>query len=98
MRLRIAIALGISGTIAINSEYALAQSKIVPDSTLGAEGSIVIPSSGSLPTEIIQGGSIRGTNLFHSFQEASGRLSRLLCLNTTSYELSDWGAQPFANC
>jgi hypothetical protein len=29
---------------------------------------------------------------------ASGRLSRLLCLNATSYELSDGGAQPFANC
>jgi filamentous hemagglutinin family protein len=54
---------------AINSEYALAQSNIVPDGTLGAEPSIVTPNFQGLPVEVIGGGAIRGANLFHSFQE-----------------------------
>ena len=47
----------------------LAQSKIVPDNTLGAETSIVTPNALGLPTEEITGGAVRGANLFHSFQE-----------------------------
>ncbi|MCU0548035.1 MAG: filamentous hemagglutinin N-terminal domain-containing protein [Leptolyngbya sp. Prado105] len=45
---------------------ALAQ--IVPDTTLGSERSQFVPSSGAIPS-LIQGGAIRGTNLFHSFSE-----------------------------
>ncbi len=47
----------------------LAQSKIVPDHTLGAETSIVTPNAQGLPTEEITGGAVRGANNFHSFQE-----------------------------
>ncbi|NJM23837.1 MAG: filamentous hemagglutinin N-terminal domain-containing protein [Richelia sp. SM1_7_0] len=42
--------------------------QIVPDNTLGAEGSIVTPITG-LPLDFIEGGAIRNQNLFHSFQE-----------------------------
>jgi filamentous hemagglutinin family protein len=53
-----------------------AQSQIVPDRTLGAESSQVIPNVNNLPVEVINGGAIRGANLFHSFEEfniAQGR-------------------------
>ena len=43
---------------------ALAQ--ILPDNTLGNEGSLVLPLNAQ--TEQIQGGALRGTNLFHSFR------------------------------
>jgi filamentous hemagglutinin family protein len=45
------------------------QAQIVPDGTLGAERSRVTPINPN--TERIDGGAIRGTNLFHSFQEFS---------------------------
>jgi filamentous hemagglutinin family protein len=48
-----------------------AQSNIVPDNTLGAESSVVTPNvniNGTLSQQI-DGGAIRGTNLFHSFRE-----------------------------
>lgn len=48
-----------------------AQAQIIPDGTLGNESSIVEPNvviNGS-PSDQINGGTIRGTNLFHSFQE-----------------------------
>ncbi|MUG91296.1 filamentous hemagglutinin N-terminal domain-containing protein [Scytonema sp. UIC 10036] len=51
------------------SSKAIAQSNIVPDDTLNAENSRVIPNIGGLPIEVITGGAIRGQNLFHSFQE-----------------------------
>lgn len=45
-------------------------SNIIPDDTLqGAERSQVIPDFLGLPIEAIDGGAIRGTNLFHSFRE-----------------------------
>ena len=48
---------------------ALAQSNIVPDATLGAESSFVVPNFQGLAVEAIGGGTQRGQNLFHSFQE-----------------------------
>ena len=45
--------------------------QIVPDNTLGAESSLVTPNvemNGQL-SDRIDGGAIRGSNLFHSFQE-----------------------------
>ena len=60
--------LGWIGAIACASST-LAQSRIVPDNTLGAESSIVIPNVQRLPIEAITGGAIRGVNLFHSFRE-----------------------------
>ncbi|MEL7352295.1 MAG: filamentous hemagglutinin N-terminal domain-containing protein [Cyanobacteria bacterium P01_A01_bin.116] len=46
---------------------ALAQNVIVPDATLGAESSQVIPRDAT--TDLIEGGAIRDANLFHSFQD-----------------------------
>jgi filamentous hemagglutinin family protein len=60
------------------SMYALAaltpaNAQVVPDGTLGAESSVVTPNVTikDLPSNRIDGGAIRGTNLFHSFQEFS---------------------------
>ncbi|HEY9635313.1 MAG TPA: S-layer family protein [Coleofasciculaceae cyanobacterium] len=64
------------GMIATCRNYAVAQSQIVPDGSLGAERSEVISNFNGLPVEVIQGGAIRGGNLFHSFGEfnvAAGR-------------------------
>lgn len=49
--------------------YAIAQ--VTSDSTLGGENSVVTPNTiiNSVPSNRIDGGAIRGTNLFHSFQE-----------------------------
>lgn len=52
------LALGVSVGVC---DRTLAQ--IVPDATLGAEQSVVTP------TDRIEGGALRGANLFHSFQE-----------------------------
>jgi filamentous hemagglutinin family protein len=55
--------------ISIFGNGALAQ--ITPDNTLGAESSTVnnnVSISGT-QSDVIDGGAIRGTNLFHSFQE-----------------------------
>ncbi len=43
--------------------------QIVPDNTLGAEGSVVtpIPNIRGIPSDQIDGGATRGANLFHSF-------------------------------
>ncbi|MHC5770942.1 MAG: two-partner secretion domain-containing protein [Nostoc sp.] len=61
----------ISGEIALNcllaSNDALAQ--IVPDTTLGSENSVITQSADNV--DIISGGAIRGTNLFHSFEKFS---------------------------
>jgi filamentous hemagglutinin family protein len=44
--------------------------QINPDGTLGAEQSIVTPSTvHGAPADLIQGGAIRGGNLFHSFTD-----------------------------
>ena len=67
-----AIALGGGlSPIASFGDCVLAQSKIVPDGTLGTESSVVTPSVviNGIPSERIDGGAIRGKNLFHSFQE-----------------------------
>jgi filamentous hemagglutinin family protein len=48
----------------------LAQSSnIIPDDTLKSESSLVEQNFLDLPIELIQGGAIRGANLFHSFRE-----------------------------
>ncbi|MBP0018476.1 MAG: filamentous hemagglutinin N-terminal domain-containing protein [Cyanobacteria bacterium SBLK] len=57
---------GLIASLAVaGSRGAIAQ--IVPDSTLGNENSVVVPINTQL--EQIQGGALRGSNLFHSFQE-----------------------------
>ena len=47
------------------SQKAIAQ--IIPDGSLGTESSIVVPLDGL--SDRIDGGAVRGSNLFHSFQE-----------------------------
>src|SRR5690349_7298283 len=51
------------------SDRVLAQ--ITPDATLGKEGSVVSPNTNvrGLPAELIEGGALRGANLFHSFSQ-----------------------------
>ncbi|GAB4181608.1 MAG: hypothetical protein Fur006_16800 [Coleofasciculaceae cyanobacterium] len=65
----IALALGMSGTFALMGDGSLAQ--ITPDATLGAEGSLVTPNVTirGLPADRIDGGALRGANLFHSFTD-----------------------------
>lgn len=54
--------------IALSTQISLAQ--VIPDTTLGNESSVVTPSTiKDLPSDRINGGAIRGNNLFHSFQE-----------------------------
>jgi filamentous hemagglutinin family protein len=57
------------GGVIASGHRVLAQSNIVPDATLGAESSVVVPNFRGLPVEAIEGGAQRGQNLFHSFQE-----------------------------
>jgi filamentous hemagglutinin family protein len=67
------IALIVAGSIALcNFAYLTpAGAQIVPDSTLGAESSVVTPNVNinGIVSDRIDGGAIRGTNLFHSFQD-----------------------------
>ena len=45
--------------------------QITPDASLGTQGSVVTPNAKvrGLPAELIEGGALRGANLFHSFLE-----------------------------
>ena len=63
-------ALAIAGTLAFSRSCAFAQ--IIGDHTLGSESSVVTPQliNGQF-TDNIDGGAIRGTNLFHSFEQFS---------------------------
>ncbi|WP_293082247.1 filamentous hemagglutinin N-terminal domain-containing protein, partial [Moorena sp. SIO4A1] len=69
------------------ADYALAD--IVPDLTLGSEGSVVIPNTtvrGEIG-DVIEGGATRGANLFHSFQEFNvGELQRVYFANPSGIE------------
>ncbi|MEL7038214.1 MAG: filamentous hemagglutinin N-terminal domain-containing protein [Cyanobacteria bacterium J06592_8] len=59
-------------TLAISSTLSLtATAQIIPDRTLGSENSVVIPNQNirGIPSDRIDGGAVRGSNLFHSFQE-----------------------------
>lgn len=57
-----------SGIAVVGGDRALAQSSdVVPDKTLGAENSVVTPVNSA--TDRVEGGAIRGSNLFHSFQK-----------------------------
>ena len=62
----IAIALG----VATSNPSSKLLAQITPDGTLGAEGSVVNPDViKGIPSDRIDGGAIRGSNLFHSFLE-----------------------------
>jgi filamentous hemagglutinin family protein len=54
--------------IALSSQLSFAQ--VVPDASLGNESSVITPNViRNIPSEQINGGAIRGNNLFHSFRE-----------------------------
>lgn len=61
--------IGVPWAIAFSANPALAQ--ITPDATLGTESSVITPNVNirGLPADQINGGAVRGANLFHSFQE-----------------------------
>ncbi|HEY9850739.1 MAG TPA: filamentous hemagglutinin N-terminal domain-containing protein [Leptolyngbyaceae cyanobacterium] len=63
-QLKLATLVFFSATIATFDSTAYPQ--IIPDNSLGAEGSFVTPSRGR---ELIEGGAIRDNSLFHSFRE-----------------------------
>ncbi|MBE9127123.1 MULTISPECIES: filamentous hemagglutinin N-terminal domain-containing protein [unclassified Coleofasciculus] len=66
-----------------------ALTQIVPDSTLGVEGSVMNPNGNiqGLPADLIEGGAIRGVNLFHSFSEFNiGDGQRVYFVNPTAIE------------
>lgn len=65
----LAISLISGAMVVLSGNYTLAQSQIVPDGTLGAESSTVTPAASDSTVDEIQGGAIRGTNLFHSFRD-----------------------------
>ncbi|MEH2361665.1 two-partner secretion domain-containing protein [Nostoc sp.] len=79
---------GITGVLAhvifCTENHALAQ--ITPDGTLGDRSSRITPNVNikGLPADRIDGGAIRGANLFHSFQEFNvGELQRVYFANPT---------------
>ncbi|MBD2463036.1 filamentous hemagglutinin N-terminal domain-containing protein [Oscillatoria sp. FACHB-1407] len=60
------------GIVVLAPSHAFAQSRIIPDNTLGAEQSRVTSlDTFGLPVDGIDQGAVRGRNLFHSFQEFS---------------------------
>ncbi|MCC5666500.1 filamentous hemagglutinin N-terminal domain-containing protein [Nostoc sp. CHAB 5784] len=73
---QIGITLAATSGVIFSGNGAIAQ--IVPDRTLGAESSVVTPNVDikGTPSDRIEGGAIRGANLFHSFQEFNVRDGR----------------------
>jgi filamentous hemagglutinin family protein len=68
------IYLAFLGTVGAVSNIAqttpvFAQNVIIPDGTLGAEASQRIPFAPIPEIDLIQGGAVRGQNLFHSFEQ-----------------------------
>ena len=60
-----------------------ARGQIIPDTSLGAESSIVTPANiNGIDSDRIDGGAIRGSNLFHSFEQ---------------FNIRDGGAAYFSN-
>ncbi len=68
-RLELATALSVGCAIALTPNPILAQ--ITPDRTLGNENSVIKhnPNIRGLPADLIEGGAVRGVNLFHSFSD-----------------------------
>ena len=72
--------LAIAGVLTFFESFALAQ--IQKDGTLGSESSIITPKLiNGQPTDQIDGGAVRGTNLFHSFEQFSVSAGRTAYFN-----------------
>lgn len=84
--------LGLAGVLLWGEANLLGSSllaQITPDATLGAESSVVTPNVNvrGFPVERIDGGAVRGANLFHSFQEFNvGDGQRVYFANPTGIE------------
>jgi filamentous hemagglutinin family protein len=75
--------LAIAGVLTLFESFALAQ--IQKDGTLGSESSIITPKpiDGQLIDQI-DGGAVRGTNLFHSFEQFSVPVGRTAHFNNAT--------------
>ena len=51
----------------------IANAQIIPDTTLGSEQSAIIPNLDTAPKILIEGGAVRNSSLFHSFQDFNVR-------------------------
>ncbi|MEH2371725.1 two-partner secretion domain-containing protein [Nostoc sp.] len=72
--------LAIAGVLTFFESFALAQ--IQKDGTLGSESSIITPKLiDGQPIDQIDGGAVRGTNLFHSFEQFSVSAGRTAYFN-----------------
>ncbi|MEH2449345.1 MAG: filamentous hemagglutinin N-terminal domain-containing protein [Nostoc sp.] len=79
-KLGIVSTLAIAGVLTFFESFALAQ--IQKDGTLGSESSIITPKLiDGQPTDQIDGGAVRGTNLFHSFEQFSVSAGRTAYFN-----------------
>jgi filamentous hemagglutinin family protein len=79
---------GIGVAIALWPQGAIAQ--IIPDHTLGAEQSQVVPlDTLGAPADVIEGGALRGSNLFHSFQEFNVSAGRGVYFRNISNDLQN---------
>ncbi len=64
------LSLAVSLTVLSVIPNQITQAQITPDNTLGAESSTIRQDTiKNLPSDVIEGGASRGSNLFHSFQE-----------------------------
>lgn len=70
LRLTVAGFVGVASGSGL-TQPGLAQNAIIPDATLGSEASQVVPFAPLPIIELIQGGAVRGQNLFHSFEQFS---------------------------
>ena len=58
------------GGVTVSCWESIVLAQIIPDDTLGAESSVVSPDNiKGIESDRISGGAVRGSNLFHSFQE-----------------------------
>ncbi|MEH1836342.1 MAG: filamentous hemagglutinin N-terminal domain-containing protein [Nostoc sp.] len=79
-KLGIVSTLAIAGVLTFFESFALAQ--IQKDGTLGSESSIITPKLiDGQPIDQIDGGAVRGTNLFHSFEQFSVSAGRTAHFN-----------------
>lgn len=74
--------------VGIGSWAAIAEAQVTPDATLGSEASRITEGMvHDLPADLIEGGAIRGSSLFHSFSAFNvGELQRLYFANPTGID------------
>ncbi|MEM6252870.1 MAG: filamentous hemagglutinin N-terminal domain-containing protein [Cyanobacteria bacterium P01_D01_bin.156] len=89
MRQRHSAALFLTCVLLPLGRSTVAQAQIVPDNTLGNETSIVTEDAAvrGLPADLIEGGAVRGSNIFHSFSDFNiADLQRVYFANPTGIE------------